>query len=205
MPRLLLFFLLGLLPTLVLAQAADETFEAALLQTKTGAMLVYNGSQHAFSVQFTGRVEPSKNPNFLTLNGQVVQAAIIGYGSNGDVSDLPEDTQKKFLLSYQQHEGTYFRKELKVPITDEKTTFVRHGNHLFLSWTFGMLHRTKAQVKQQFYLVAICFNQALVLNCPVTTPAESIRAQQLLAAIADTLVLHDEPVDLTKLYKELHP
>jgi len=201
---------------LALAQAADETFEAALLQTKTGAMLVYNGSQHAFSIQFTGRVEPSKNPNFLTLNGQVVQAAIIGYGSNGDVSDLPEDTQKKFLLSYQQHEGTYFRKELKVPITDfrkelkvpitdEKTAFVRHSNHLFLSWTFGMLHRTKAQVKQQFYLVAICFNQALVLNCPVITPAEAIRAQQLLAAIADTLVLRDEPVDLTKLYKELHP
>lgn len=201
----LLLLLLGLLPSIALAQNTDETFQAALLQSKAGATLVYNGSQHAFTVQFTGAVVPNERPGFLTLNGQLVQANIIGYGSNGDVSDLPEDTQKKFLVSYQQHETNYFRQTLKIILSAEKTTFVRYGNHLFLAWEFRLLHRPKKQVQQQLFLIAICYNQALVLNCPVTDPAEASRARELLAATAATLTLYDHPLDLTTLYKELHP
>ena len=202
MSRILLL-LLGLLPAVARAQAPAEAFEAALLPTKTGALLVYNGSQHTFSVQLTGRVVPGEKPSFLTLNGQLVQAAIIGYGSNGDVADLPEDTQKKFLISYQQHEDSYFKKELKVPVTNEKTAFVHFNNHLFLSWEYDTPFRGKNKVQRQLYLVAICFNQALVLNCPIARPTEAAPAQALLTAIASTLVLKNEPVDLKKLYEEL--
>lgn len=195
--------LLLLLPALACAQATDETFEAALLQMKTGALLVFNGSQHAFSVQFTGQVTPSERPGFLSLNGQLMQAATVGYGSNGDVSDLPEDTQKKFLIGYQQHESAYVRHELKVPVAHEKTAFVRYGNHLFLSWEYDTPFRNKNKVQRQLYLVAICFNQALVLNCPLAKLTDAAPAQALLAAVASTLTLRDAPVDLTKLYKEL--
>ncbi|MGI4873507.1 MAG: hypothetical protein ACRYFX_20315 [Janthinobacterium lividum] len=199
--RLLLLLLLS---TRLLAQTGDEQFKAALLQTKTGALLVYTSDAHAFTIDIVGKVVPStEHPNFLTVNGQVLQAAIIGYGSNGDVSDLPEETQKKFLISYQQHESTYFKKELNIPVTNEKMAFVRYGNHLFLSWEYKCPRRDKHQVQQQLYLVTICFNQALVLNCPITKPTEVAQAQVLLAAIGSTLTVKDEPIDLTKLYEEL--
>lgn len=213
----LLSFALLLIPFRLFAQAGDdEEFTLALLQTKTGAVLVYNSPAHSFTVRVVGRkvLPPTEQvPNFLTVDGQLLQAATIAYASNGDVTDLPEETMKKFLIGYQQHESSYFKNELKVVMASEKTSFTHVGNHLFLDWEYDTPHLEKnMNVKRdkvtqptikQLYLVSICFNQALVLNCPITKPAEVAPAKALLAATAATLALKNEPIDLTELYHQL--
>ncbi|WP_201984167.1 hypothetical protein [Hymenobacter rubidus] len=199
-------FLLLLSPATLFAQDGGEDFKPALLQTKTGAILVYNGTRHAFTVRVVGKnvVPPTeKAPNFITVDGQILQATTIAYGSNGDVTDLPEETMKKFLISYQQHESGYFKNELKVPVANEKTAFTHPGNHLFMAWEFDTPFRGKGKVVKQLYMVSICYNQALVLNCPIMKATEVPQAKALLAATAASLMLKDEPVDLTELYHQL--
>ena len=212
MKRLLTFIIIGF-TNLLTVHSQDtykaESFKAALLQTKTGAMVVYNGEKHSFTVDIIGdTIKPTEHPNFVIVDNRILQSSILPFETKLDFENMDIDSQKKNLLGYMKYELDYDKEQLKSKNLNEKYEFVSLNNKIFLFWTFDM-PKSNETVAQQCALVTICFDQILVLNMPVTKGKQIRKLEtydkikEYLLSTGKTLKLNNHTLDLNKLYYEL--
>jgi hypothetical protein len=186
-------------------QYEAEKFEAALLQAKYGAMLVYNGEKNSFSLKFVSKaIEPTEKPNFVKVDDILMQASITPFQQKLAFDNLNEEAQRKWLLGWKNYERDWAAEQLKTKLT-ETEAFVKIGDKLFLQWTFNMPMSDKpGSIAKQVYLVTICFDQILVLNGPLENDKSESALLEKLKSVASTLKLNPGQVqDLEKLYQEL--
>lgn len=182
-----------------------EKFEAGLLEAKYGAMLVYNGEKNSFFLKFVSKsFKPSEKPNFVHMDGYIIQSSIFPFPKKFDFVNADEEFQKKFLDSWRLYERSWIEDQLKKQIKDQ-TKFIKIKEKLFLHWITDMPEDYgDGSVIKQVYLVTACFDQLLVLNAPVLKDQKEKVVSDKLYGIASTLELRPKEVqDLTKLYNEL--
>jgi hypothetical protein len=199
------FGLLTLVSFLANGQYKAEEFEAALLQAKYGALLVYNGQINSFSLRFEAKsIEPTNNPNFLIVDNILMQSSITPFTQELDFKNLDNETQKKYLTAWRAYEKKWVEEQLKFKLT-EKEEFIDISNRPFLYWTYDMSKdKNKDSVDKQVYVVTICFDQLLILSGPVEKGKKEETIKEKLLTIAKTLTLYrNQTQDIEKLYHEL--
>ena len=80
-----------------------EEFQSALMETKTGAMVVYTGQKHSFTIDVNGEVSPTEDPNFINVGNKILQSLIIPFPSKIDFENLSEKAIKENLLGYMDY------------------------------------------------------------------------------------------------------
>lgn len=186
-------------------QYKAEEFEATLLEANYGALLLYNGTTNSFSIKFVSKsVEPTDKPNFLRVDNILMQSSITPFQQKLDFNNLDKSTQKRYLRGWKLYEKEWIEEQLKIKLT-EKEEFIEISNRTFLYWTFSMPRSNEpGSVDSQVYLVAICFDQLLVLNGPVEKGKEEGVVKDKFLTIARTLTLYpNQTQDIEKLYNEL--
>ncbi|HEY9006394.1 MAG TPA: hypothetical protein VIM75_09680, partial [Ohtaekwangia sp.] len=188
---------------LLFAQYKPEDFKAALLETKDGAMIVYNGEKNAFTVRIVAAsVTPATEPNFLRINNNLFQSTIIPFQEELDFKTLTPEQQKELLTGYKNYEKEYIEEQLKSKLID-KEEFLIINKKVFKYWAFNMPSGNES-VKQQLYLITICYDHMLVLNAPVVKNRSESTIKGMLVDIAHTLQLYNgKTLDLERLSKEL--
>ena len=197
--------LLTLTSFLASGQYKAEEFEAALLQAKYGALLMYNGQTNSFSIRFESKsVEPTEKANFLKVDNILIQSSITPFTQELDFGNLDINTQQRYLRGWKAYEKKWVEEQLKIKLT-EKEEFVDISDKSFLYWTYDMpKSKNKDSVDKQVYLVTICFDQLLILNGPVEKGKKEETVRDKLLTIAKTLTLYpNQTQDLKKLYNEL--
>ena len=180
-----------------------EEFKSALMQTKEGAMVVYTGDKHSFTININGKVTPSDQPNFVTVNGNILQSSIIPFQTQIDFENLSIETQKKNLQAYMDYELKYIKEQLQADDLHEKSEFITLGGKTFLYWSYDIPKSNKS-IDKQCYLVAICFDHMLVLNAPVIKGTKYQKIKDLLTDVGETLKLNNSTIDLEQLYNQLN-
>ena len=182
-----------------------EEFEAALLQAKYGALLVYNGQTNSFTLRFESTaVEPTEQPNFLRVDGLLLQSSITPFTVKLNFQSMDEEAMKQYLLAWKAYEKKWVEEQLKQEVT-EKHEFIQISNRPFLYWMYDMpkKHR-EGNVEKQVFVVTICFDQMLILNGPVVAGEKESNLRDKLLAIAKTVTLYpNQTQDVQKLYNEL--
>jgi len=160
--------LLTLISFFTFGQYKAEEFEAALLEAKYGALLLYNGQTNSFSLRFESQsIEPTDKLNFVIVDNLVIQTSITPFTQNLDFNNLDNETQKKYLASWKAYEKKWVEEQLKIELT-EKEEFIDIVNKPTLYWAFNMpKSKDKESVDKQVYLVTVCFDQLLILSAPV--------------------------------------
>jgi hypothetical protein len=181
-----------------------EDFHAALLQTKTGAMIVYTGDKHSFTLDIVSKnIKPSEEPNFVIVDNTVLQSIIIPFPQKFDFENMNIETQKQNLLGYMNYELDYIKNELKEKIDNEKYEWVELNNKLFLLWFYDM--PKNKNIEKQVYLTTVCFDHILNLNTPLERERNDFNfAKDFLIKISQTIKLYDKSINLDELYKELN-
>lgn len=186
-------------------QYKAEEFQAALLEAKYGALLIYNGQTNSFSVKFESQsVEPTDKPNFVRVDNILMQSSITPFQQKLDFNNLDDVTQKKYLTGWKAYEKKWVEEQLEINL-NEKEEFIEISNRQFLYWTFDMpKSKDSGSVDSQVYLVTICFDQLLILNGPVEKGKKEKAIKDKLMTIAMTLTLNpNQTQDIEKLYYEL--
>ena len=212
MKRLLAFLIIGFTVLMTVYSQENykaETFKAAQMQTKTGAMIVYNGEKHSFTIDIIGdTIKPTDHPNFIQVDNGILQASIIPFNTKLDFENMSTDSQKKNLLGYMKYELEYDKEQLNSKDLNEKYEFVTLNGKIFLFWTFDM-PKSNETIAKQCTLVTICYDQMLVLNMPVTKGKQTgslgtyDKIKEYLFSTGKTLKLNDQSLDLNKLYYDL--
>jgi hypothetical protein len=182
-----------------------ENFQAALLQAKYGAMLVYNGQKNSFSIKFISKsFEPTDKENFVRVDDYIISSSIVPFQVKVDFDKLEESVQRKFLTQWKQYEKDWIEEQLKTKIK-EKEEFVKIGGRLFIYWSFDMPKSDDPDVvDKQLHLVTACFDQMLVLSGPVEKKKSEVVLKDKLFGIAKTLEVNPGQVqDIKTLYTEL--
>jgi TonB family protein len=183
----------------------SEKFEAALLESKYGALLVYNGEKNSFLLKFVSKsFKPTDKPNFVRMDGFIIQSSIVPFPKKFDFANAEEEFQKKFLDSWRMYERSWIEEQLKKQVKDQ-TKFIKIKERLFLHWITDMPEGFgDGSVAKQTYLVTACFDQLLVLNAPILKDQKEKDVSDKLQGIASTIELRpDEIQDLRRLYNEL--
>jgi hypothetical protein len=181
-----------------------EKYQSALMKKKTGAMVVYTGEHHSFTIDIIAdNIKPGDKPNFLVVDNKILQSSIIPFLTKLDFENLSGETQKKNLLGYMDYEMNHIKDQLKTKELNEKYEFIILNNKIFLYWTYDMPESYKTVINQ-CYLITICFDQMLVLNSPVDKGETLNDIKNFLSNTGKTLKLNDHPIDLEKLYNELN-
>lgn len=205
--RLLTLFLIAISITAI-AQYKPEEFQAGLLQAKYGAMLVYNGQKNSFTLKFVFKsVEPTERPNFVRVDGSLMQSTLFPIHKEYDFASLTEEEQKIVLQNWKLYEKKWVEDQLKIKL-NEKEEFLKINDKLFLYWSYDMPTKKDDPyaVVKQMYLVTLCFDQTLVLNGPIEKGKSEIELRNKLTSVAKTLELKaGQVLDMKSLYYELKP
>lgn len=201
-------FILGLLTFLSTFCALGqnykaEAFQASLLQTKYGAMLVYNGQRNSFSLKFVSKsFETTERPNLMKVDNLIMQSSITPFTQKLDFENLDENTQNKLLTGWKKYEKSWVEEQLKTKV-NEKEEIIKIGNRSFLCWTYDMPKDNKT-IDKQVYLVCICFDQMLILSGPVEKGKSEFVLRDKFIEIAKTLEVSPNRLqDVNKLYNDL--
>jgi len=203
--KISLVAVMTLISFLAFGQYKAEKFQAALLDAKYGALLLYNGQTNSFSLRIESKsVEPTDKANFLKIDNVLIQSSITPFTQKLDFNNLDNPTKKKYLTAWKAYEKEWVEEQLKIKLT-EKEEFIEISGRPFLFWTYDMpKSENKNSVDKQVYLVTICFDQLLILNGPVEKSTKEEVIQDKLMTIAKTLTLNpNQTQDIDKLYYEL--
>jgi hypothetical protein len=203
--KICLIGLLTLISFFAVGQYQAEEFQAALLEAKYGALLVYNGQTNSFSLKFESKsFEPTDQPNFIRVDNVLMQSSLTPFTQKLDFNKLDKQTQEKFLMGWKSYEQGWVEEQLKIKLT-EKKEFIEIASKPFLYWTYDMPRsKDSNSVDKQIYLVTICFDQLLILNGPVEKGKKEDIIRDKLLMIAKTLTLYpNQTQDIEKLYNEL--
>ena len=186
-----------------------EEFQSAVMQKKNGALVVFTGQYHSFTMDIIGdSIKPSNEPNFITVDNKILQLSNIPFPSKVDYENLSDEIQKNNLLGYMNYEMKYIKEQLNLKSLNEKYEFITLNDKICMFWKYDMPKSYKT-IDKQCYLITNCFDQILVLNSPVTkgeksnsTSYDSIK--DFLLTIGKTLKLNNHTIDLENLYKEIN-
>ena len=205
MKRLINSILLSILVLAVFSQEkyTAEKFQAALMERKVGAYVVYTGDKHSFMLTIDEKITPSNQPNMVKIGNNLLQCSITPFTSRLNVDSLSVEIQMSNLEAYMKYEMDYIKEQLKSKKLNEQYELATFNNRLFIFWYYDMPKPYKS-IDKQCYLATICFDQILVLNCPVQRGQQQDEIKLLMVNIARTLKLNNHPIDLDKLYKEIN-
>lgn len=194
--RKLLLSLLGVTAVLLIeAQTpiADEEFKLGYTPNEKGGTVLFQGKSHSFALDIVGKeVKTTDNPGFFVVDNHIVQTSTVPLPSSKlDLGHLTEVQQKQALSAYVDYEMDYFRKELKLKISDLKKEWVVINSRIFLVWHFNLPAAKENQVSQQIYMSTICFNQVLDLNIAILKGEDFPEQQERLNKLANTLKTSD--------------
>jgi hypothetical protein len=181
-----------------------EKFTPALMETKSGAKVVYTGDNHSVTLDIVSKnIKPTKNPNLLIVDGKTFQFMLIPNDALS-TTDTTLARQKAELLGYAEYEIDYAKKELKIEISGITQKWATINNNLFLLWYYNMPPSAdKRSTLQQLNLSTLCFAHVLNLNNAVTEGETLETNSGLLLNAAKTLSLNNFKIDLDTLYKQL--
>ena len=184
------------------AQYQPEEFQTAKLKARYGVMVVYNGHTNSFAFRIEAdSVRNTENPNFLWVDGKLLQATIIPFLQNPKTPDEAE--QKRLLEAYRKYEQGYIEKELNTGPLKGKAEYLNINNKPMLLWTVSM-PKDNQKISKQFYIFAICFDQMLTFNAPVEKGKDEAEIKQMIMRCAETVeIFPGQLQDLNKLYYEV--
>jgi len=187
-------------------QNSPEEFNTHWMQAKFGAMVIYNGTQNSFSLNFVAKTfEPAPQQNFVLCDGVLMQTSIAPFDTKTPIKQpLNIGSQKVFLNSWREFEKKWLEEQLKVTGLVEKVEFPTINNKVFLLWICDTPTTNPGSAIKQMYLVTICFNQMLILNGPVIKGKSELALKDRLIKVAETLELNSgKVIDLDILYSQL--
>ncbi|MEY4930256.1 MAG: hypothetical protein RI909_980 [Bacteroidota bacterium] len=198
--KILIFFIGVVVAFPSYSQYQAEEFQAAMIQTKFGAMIIYNGKKNSFTLRIISKsIEPTEQENFLLVDKNLVQSSIIPFQEKFDFKAMPEQLQRQLLTGYKEYEKEYVQEQLKIQL-EESEQFLNLEGKIFKYWTFSM-PKDNDSVSKQLYLFTICFDQILMLNGPVVKDQPEAELKNILIGMAKTLELFpDKTQDVRKLY-----
>jgi hypothetical protein len=199
-PTLSILILLTALTTQ--AQYQAEEFQTAKLKARYGVMVVYNGQTNSFAFRIEAdSVKNTENPNFLWVDGKLLQATIVPFLQN---PNAPNDAEQKRLLeAYRKYEQNYIEKELNTGPLKGKSEYLTINNKPMLFWTLTM-PKDDPTIAKQLYIFAICFDQMLTFNAPVEKGKNEADIKKMLMRCAETVEIFPGRLqDLNKLYYEV--
>ncbi len=203
--RILLGALLLFLSSVVYGQYQAEEFQAALLQAKYGALLVYNGQKNSFTIKFVAKTfEPTDKDNFVRVDDYLMSSTIIPFIDKVDFNAMTRVTQQEFLTAWKKYEKEWVEEQLKTKIK-EKEEFMEMNGRPFLYWVFDMPKSDDPYaVDKQIHLVTACFDQMLILSGPLEKNKSEAVLRDKLVGIAKSLELYPARTqDINKLYHDL--
>jgi hypothetical protein len=185
-------------------QYKAEEFQVALIESKYGALIAYNGQKNSFTLRIVSKsIEPTEAENFLKIDNKLIQFTTIPFQEEFDFKSLSADMQRNLLNGYKEYEKEYVQEQLKMKI-NESENFLNLEGKMFKYWSFDM-PRGNGSVVKQAYLFTICFDQILMLNGPVISGQSEADVKNILVTIAKTIELFpDKVLDLRKLYFDLN-
>jgi hypothetical protein len=200
----LLFFGLIIFSIGVSAQYKAEEFQASMIQTKFGAMIVFNGQKNSFAIRIVSKsIEPSQQENFLLIDKKLIQASAIPFQEQFDFNAMSIEQQKELLTGYKEYEKEYVQEQLKSEVTGTEQ-FLNFEGRFFIYWSFDMPQGNNS-VSKQVYLFTICFDQILLLNGPVLKDQSESDVKSVLISMAKSLeVFPGKTQDLRKLYFDMN-
>ncbi|OOQ57539.1 hypothetical protein [Mucilaginibacter pedocola] len=190
------------------AQTAEK-YTPALLETKSGAKVVYTSQDHSIIFDIhSDKIIPTEKEGVLSINKKVFQYILIPNGALS-MTDTSEARQKAELLGYMEYETSYAKKELKISISNITQKWLTINNKLFLLWGYNMPQDNQAGknadqlVLRQVNLSTRCFGAVLNLNSPTLSGETEETNSPMLTEAAKTLQLSNVKTDLPALYKKL--
>jgi hypothetical protein len=186
------------------AQYKAEEFQASVIETKFGAMIVFNGQKNSFAIRIVSKsIEPSQQENFLLVNKKLIQASAIPFQEQFDFVSMSTDQQKELLTGYKEYEKEYVQEQLKSQL-EESEQFMNLEGKMFKYWSFDM-PKDNSSVVKQVYLFTICFDQILLLNGPVLKDQSESEVKSVLISMAKSLEVFPGKIqDLRKLYFDMN-
>jgi hypothetical protein len=186
------------------AQYKAEEFQASVIETKFGAMIVFNGQKNSFAIRIVSKsIEPSQQENFLLVDKKLIQASAIPFQEQFDFVSMSTDQQKELLTGYKEYEKEYVLEQLKTQL-EESEQFMNLEGKMFKYWSFDM-PKDNSSVVKQVYLFTICFDQILLLNGPVVKGQSESEVKSVLISMAKSLeVFPGKTQDLRKLYFDMN-
>lgn len=182
---------------------AQETFNAALIPSKDGAVITYSSSEQAFTITLkSDSIQPTEKPNFLTIDGWILQSFILGFDNPMDKDMSIEENAKAALSQYTIYEFDYIKEQLKLDV-EPKLEWGSMNGLYFYFWYFDTPPELKT-LQGQLYLTTICFNHFLNLNIPLEKGRDFDKAKEFLLNVGKNITLHDHPIDFETFYNELN-
>jgi len=171
-PILFLFFLIQT----QFSFAQIEDFTPTINNSATGATINFENKTHSFTLNVSGKkINPLPNngkQNYLSIDGFVLQYLTVPFQEKIDYAKLSLGKKKDFLLDYERYEMDYIKSNLKVKNLEVKFKYLTLNGNIFLLWFYDMPKKSMANVKQQCYLITVCFDNMFVLNSPVSDNIE---------------------------------
>jgi len=200
--KYILSLVLSLAACAAFAQYQAEPFQPAKLKARYGVMVVYNGRTNSFTFRIEAdSVGNTENPNFLWVDGKLLQATIVPFLQNPGTPDEAE--QKRLLDAYRKYEQRYIEESLQAGALKGKTEYLRIKNKPMLFWTLDMPKENET-IAKQLYIFVICFDQMLTFNSVVEKGKEEAGIKRMLIRCAESLdIFPGQLQDLNKLYYEV--
>lgn len=182
-----------------------ESFKATVLKTKTGVMIVYNGSEHALTIEIVSEnIKHSEHPDVLMVENRVFQHVVLPSQNRINYDSLSIDRKKANLTSYVNYELNYIKQVLKSEILNVKFKWIELNGKLCLFWLYDM-PLSNTSIEKQVYLTTIYFDNILTLNTAVTRDNNSLDPYlNLLTNAASSVKTFNAPIDLNTLKKDLN-
>lgn len=150
--------------------AQNEDFDSKMVPTKTGVSIDFKNNKHSFSFSVIGKAIKPYTGNgvqtYIDVDGKLLQYLLVPFPQKIDYSKLNLKQKQAFLVDYEGYEMESIKDNLKVKDLDEKLKYLNLNGNLFLFWVYDMPKQYK-DIRQQCYLVTVCFDHMLVLNSPV--------------------------------------
>ena len=202
MRRLLLISL----ATLSLQAFCQQDYERAIVETKTGAKIIFSSDSNSFIIDLdTAQVNPleSESTLFMQIDKKwLLQVFTIDFQNPNkkDVND-PE-VQRSFLIQYMNYEIRYFKDDLNLSVPNHEIEWGKLNGKNFLLWYFDTPEYETAT--KQIYLSTLCFDHFINLNIPLEPGIELEEGIHFLKDVGQSLELFDYWVDIEGIYKEVN-
>jgi len=179
---------------------SPDKYLTGLFSTRDGALLAYTNQQKSFMIEFvSGNIEPSENPDALTVDNILIISKITPVLANLMFDSMSIDRQKTALSLFMEKEIVH-KFTFDAPVYEWLTI----NNQLFQFWHMKS-NDENSEVEEQMYLTTLCFDQILNLNTPLERTVGNFENNKLLLLkVAKSLKLNNFGINLQALHEELN-
>ncbi len=192
------------LPALLLGIHSSSHSEVSAIRTAAGVVVVWNEPDCRFTVEIPCKaVEPLEHPAhfFIKADGVPFQ---IQTAKGKDILAKPAAVLPAELLKvHRDWEEKSLEKALEAEIVPESEPLTLSNGDQALLWSYRMPAGMDAEVVRQVYLTRVVGEEVVVINAVVVKGAKVEGIRKNLIATANSLRVHDVPIDLQKLRESL--